>query len=310
MRASPIGRLAGRPATSFGMRETLWGYLLISPWLIGFLVFKLVPIGASFWLSLHSYEVLTPPRWVGPRNYTTFVFQDELFGKSLYNTAYYVVFSVPLGVAVALLLALLLNLKLPGVRVFRTVFYVPVVTPVVAVSVLWLFIFSKEYGLLNLILGLAGVGRIGWLSDPAWAKPSLVLMSLWGVGGTMVIFLAGLQSVPVQIYDAAAIDGANGLARFRHITLPMLSPVTFFTLVLGMIGSFQTFTQAYVMTNGGPADATLFYALYLYQQAFPFLQMGYASAMAWILLAIVLVLTLVQFGLGRRWVYYEGETPR
>jgi len=291
-------------------QEALWGYFFIVPWIIGFIAFMLVPIVASFWLSLQRYEVLTPPKWVGIKNYTTFLFQDPLFSKSLLNTFYYVALSVPLGLVVALGLALLLNLNLRGVSIFRTIFYVPMVTPVVAVSLLWLFLFNPQFGVLNYLLDLVGLPRLGWISDPAWSKPSLILMSLWTVGGTMLIFLAGLQGVPVQLYEAAQIDGANHWQRFVHITLPMLSPVIFFNLVLGVIGSFQTFTQAYVMTGGGPVDSTLFYALYLYRNAFKLLRMGYASAMAWVLLIIILVLTLVQFRVGRSWVYYEGETSK
>jgi multiple sugar transport system permease protein len=241
------------------------------------------------------------------KNYADFVLEDPLFIKSLYNTFYYVILSVPLGLLVALGLALLLNLQLRGVAIFRTIFYVPMVTPVVAVSLLWLFLFNPQFGILNYVLTLVGLPALGWISDPTWSKPSLILMSLWTVGGTMLIFLAGLQGIPAHLYEAAEIDGANIWQRFLNVTLPMLSPVIFFNLVLGIIGSFQTFTQAYVMTGGGPVDSTLFYALYLYRSAFKLLKMGYASSMAWVLLVIILVLTWLQFRLGRSWVYYEGE---
>lgn len=295
---------------SLSTREELWGYFFILPWLLGFLVFLLVPILSSFWLSLHEYEVITPPKWVGLENYTTFLFEDPLFAKSLYNTFYYVVLSVPLGLMVSLGLAMLLNQHLRGISIFRTIFYLPMVTPVVAVSLLWLFLFNPQFGVLNYFLTRIGLPAIGWISDPFWSKPSLVLMSLWTVGGTMLIFLAGLQGISEHLYEAAEIDGANSWRRFVHITLPMLSPVIFFNMVLGIIASFQTFTQAYVMTSGGPVDSTLFYALYLYRNAFRLLQMGYASAMAWILLLIILALTLLQFRMGRSWVYYEGDAPR
>lgn len=302
-----VGQSSRRPSLHLGMQETLWGLFFISPWIIGFVAFMFAPIIASFWLSLHEYEVITPPQWIGVGNYTKFLLDDPLFQKSLFNTFYYVILSVPLGLLVALGLALLLNLNLRGVAIFRTIFYVPMVTPVVAVSLLWLFLFNPQFGVLNFLLTQVGLSPIGWISDPLWSKPSLILMSLWTVGGTMLIFLAGLQGIPTHLYEAAEIDGANVWRRFLHVTLPMLSPVIFFNMVLGVIGSFQTFTQAYIMTGGGPVDSTLFYALYLYRNAFKLLQMGYASAMAWVLLLIILVLTWLQFRMGRSWVYYESE---
>jgi len=305
---SAVGETRRRRGLRLGTQETLWGLFFILPWIIGFIIFMLSPIVASFWLSLQKYEVITPPQWVGLGNYSKFLLEDPLFMKSLYNTFYYVLFSVPLGLAVALALALLLNLNLRGVSIFRSLFYLPVVTPVVATSLLWLWLFNPQFGILNYLLTRVGVPPIGWISDQVWSKPSLILMSLWTVGGTMVIFLAGLQGIPTHLYEAAQIDGANNWQRFLHVTLPMLSSVIFFNLVLGIIGSFQTFTQAYVMTGGGPVNSTLFYALYLYRNAFKLLQMGYASAMAWVLLVIILVLTWLQFRLGRSWVYYEGES--
>jgi len=305
---SVVGQPRRRRGLRLGMQETLWGLFFILPWIIGFIIFMFSPIVASLWLSLHKYEVITPPEWVGLGNYTKFLLKDPLFIKSLYNTLYYVILSVPLGLVVALALALLLNLNLRGVSIFRTIFYVPIVTPVVAVSLLWLWLFNPQFGLFNYLLTQVGLPPIGWISDPIWSKPSLILMSLWTVGGTMVIFLAGLQGIPTHLYEAAQIDGANTWQQFLHVTLPMLSSVIFFNLVLGVIGSFQTFTQAYVMTGGGPVDSTLFYALYLYRNAFKLLQMGYASAMAWVLLIMILVLTWLQFRLGRSWVYYEGES--
>ncbi len=284
----------------------LWGYIFIAPWLIGFLIFSLVPVLASFGLSFTSYELITAPKWIGAKNYVEMMSQDRLFWMSLYNTAYYTLFSVPLNLAFAFMLALLLNRNVRGIGVYRTIFYLPVVSSGVAISLLWIWLLNPQFGLVNYMLGLFGIEGPGWLADSAWAKPALVLMSMWSVGGTTVILLAGLQGVPATLYEAAALDGANSWQRFWNVTVPMMSPVIFFNLIIGIIGSFQVFTQAYVMTQGGPQNATLFYVLYLFKQGFGLFRMGYAAAMAWILFVIILILTLVQMVLARRWVYYEG----
>lgn len=291
-------------------QEVLWGYIFISPWLVGLLIFTLGPVVASFLLSFANYELITPPHWIGLKNYVTLLTGDSLFWKSLYNSAYYTLFSVPLGIMAAFTLAMLLNLKLPAMRVYRTIFYLPVVTSGVAVALLWIWLFNSQFGLINYLLRLIGLRGPGWIVDPKWAKLAFVLMSLWGSGGTAVIFLAGLQGVPRSLYEAAAIDGANTWHQFRYVTVPMMSPVIFFNLVMGIIGSFQVFTQAYVMTSGGPQNATLFYVLYLFKQGFGMFRMGYAAAMAWILFVIILLLTLLQFKLAGRWVYYEAEMGR
>jgi len=288
-------------------REALWGYIFVGPWIIGFLVFTLGPVIASLGLSFADYELLTPPQWVGIKNYTELLTRDRLFLVSLYNTIYYTLFSVPLGIVLAFLLALLLNVRLPGMNFFRTVFYLPSVTSGVAVSLLWIWLFNPQYGLINYLLRSIGLPAPGWLVDPTWAKPAFILMSLWGVGGTAVIFLAGLQGIPDSLYEAAMIDGANVWQKFWHVTVPMMTPVVFFNVVMGIIGSFQVFTSAYIMTSGGPQDSTLFYVLYLFRQGFQLLRMGYAAAMAWILFVIMFILTLLQFRLSEKWVYYEGE---
>jgi multiple sugar transport system permease protein len=288
-------------------RETFWGYIFIGPWLIGFLIFSLGPVVASFILSFTRYELITAPSWIGADNYVEMLTKDRLFWQSLYNTLYYTLFSVPLGLTFAFLLALLLNRRLPGIGVYRTVFYLPVVSSGVAISLLWIWLFNPQFGLLNYLLGLLGLPGPGWLTDSTWAKPALVLMSLWSVGGTTVILLAGLQGVPATLYEAAALDGANEWNRFWHITVPMMSPVIFFNFIIGIIGSFQVFTQAYVMTQGGPQNATLFYVLHLFKQGFGLFRMGYAAALAWLLFLIILLLTLVQMVLARRWVYYAGD---
>jgi multiple sugar transport system permease protein len=288
-------------------REALWGYFFIAPWIIGFIIFTLGPVLASLGLSFMDYELISAPTWRGLRNYAELITQDRLFGLSLYNTIYYTLFSVPLGIIAAFLLALLLNVKLPGMNLYRTVFYLPAVTAGVAVSLLWIWLFNPQFGLINYLLRSLGLPGPGWLVDPAWSKPAFIMMSVWAVGGTAVIFLAGLQGVPRSLYEAAEIDGANTWQRFRNVTIPMMTPVIFFNMIVGIIGSFQVFTSAYVMTQGGPRESTLFYVLYLFRQGFKLLRMGYAAAMAWILFIIIIVLTLIQLRLSRKWVYYESE---
>jgi multiple sugar transport system permease protein len=295
--------------SKLAIREAWSGYLLASPWLVSLVVFILGPILCSIIYSLCEYHVLTPARYVGLGNYKKMIFEDELFLKSLYNTLYFTLFYTPLSILGALLLALLLNSKVRGIRLFRTVFYTPAVVSGVAVCVLWMWLLNPDSGLINRSLGSLGIQGPLWLQDKNWSKAAIVLMSLWGVGGGMIIFLAGLQGIPGQFYEAARIDGAGIWRSFFHITLPMLTPTIFFNMIVGFIGSFQIFTQAYVMTDGkgGPADSTLFYALYLFRHAFEYFNMGYASALAWILFAVVLLITLIQMATARHWVYYEGR---
>ncbi len=301
----------GRLGYSPTRQEAIEGYLFASPWIVGFLIFTAGPIILSFFFSFCDYRVLSPARWVGLTNYRDLVSADPLFWKSLWNTCFYALFHVPLAIIGALLLAILLNQPVRGISLFRTIFYLPSVISGVAVSVLWMWILNSEYGLLNTSLAKVGLRGPGWLSDPAWSKPAIVVMSLWGIGGGMIIFLAALQGIPRHLYESATIDGAKPVHQFLYITIPLISPAIFFNLVIGVISSFQVFTQAYVMTNGGPLDSTLFYALYLFRMAFQFFRMGYASAMAWILFAVVLLLTLLQMRLSKRWVYYEsGEGGR
>lgn len=287
-------------------REGLDGWLFILPWFLGFLIFTAGPMLASALISFMNWEILTPPRWVGVANFRQMV-ADSLFWLALYNTAYYTLLGVPLYLLASLLMALLLNLPLRGIPVYRTLFFLPSLTPAVANALLWVWIFSPDFGLANHFLRSVGLPPQKWLFDVNLAKPSLILMGLWGIGSQMVIFLAGLQGIPQTLYEAASIDGANGWRRFWSITLPMLSPTIFFNLVIGIIGSFQVFTTAYIATQGGPQNATLFYVLYLWRNGFDYFKMGYASALAWVLLVIVLLLTLLQFRLARRLVYYEVE---
>lgn len=282
------------------------GLLFASPWIIGFTVFTAYAIGASLYYSFCRYDLLSAPQWIGARNYSRLLFEDEVFVRSLHNTLYMVMFGLPVGLAASLGLSLLLNVKVKGIAIYRTIFYIPSLVPAVALATLWLWLLNTDIGLVNVLLGKIGINGPGWLTDPAWSKPALILMGLWGAGGSAIIYLAGLQGIPDHLYEAADLDGANMLQKFRHITLPMLSPVIFFNLIMGLIGSFQYFTQVYIMTSGGPQDSTLFYALYLFNRAFVDLKMGYASAMAWVLFAITLLCTLLVFKTSARWVYYEG----
>lgn len=282
------------------------GYLFASPWLLGLLIFGIVPLFLSFFYSFCDYEVIQPAHWAGGSNYAKMFSSDPLFWKSLWNTLYYTVFSVPLSMAIALALALLLNQPLKGMRFFRTAFYLPSLITGVAVAVLWSMILGPEYGIVNRVLEYFGIPGPLWFQSPLWSKPALVFMSLWGIGGSMIIFLAGLQGVPRQLYEAAQLDGANAWGQFRHVTVPLITPTIFFVLIVGVIGSFQVFTQAFVVSGGlgGPLDSTLFYVFYIYRKAFEQFQMGYASALAWVLFVVVFILTAIQLWLGKKWVHY------
>ncbi len=297
----------------WGGKDRWIGYAFISPWILGFLAFTAGPMLVSIAISFSSWSMLSSPTWVGWEHYERLFTADPLFARSLGNTFFYVAISVPLTTALALGLALLLHQRVPGMGIFRTIFFLPSITNLVAVSILWLWIFNPEFGLLNSALRALGIEGPLWLQSEPWAKPALILMSLWGVGGSMIIFLATLQGVPQELHEAAELDGAGAVQRFFHITLPMISPAMFFSLVMGLIGGFQVFTQAFVMTGtaqpgseGGPNNATLFMVLYLYKKAFQEFQMGYASAIAWVLFIIILMFTIVQKRLGQRWVYYEA----
>jgi multiple sugar transport system permease protein len=289
------------------VRRSAKGLAFCLPWLIGFLAFSLLPMLSSLYFSFTRYSVLQPPNWTGLYNYSRLLFDDRLFWLSLGNTLYYTVVSNLVGGIVALSLAMLLNMKVKGLAVYRTIYYVPVVVPIVATSVIWLWLFNPQYGLLNYILEPLGVPPIPWLTDPAWAKNSLILMSLWSIGNTVVIFLAGLQDVSKELYEAAELDGASGLQKIQFVSIPMISPVIFYNLVMGMIGGLQTFAQSYVMTQGGPADSTLFYALYLYNRAFRDFKMGYSSALAWLLFILIVLASVGLFKSSSRWVYYAGR---
>lgn len=286
----------------------LTGYLFISPWLIGLFVFILFPLVYSLILSFTDWNLLQTANFVGLSNYDKMV-HDENFWAAIKVTLIYSVVSVPLAIVFGVLMAVLLNQKLPGIRLFRTIFYIPAVVSGVAVSMLWLWVFDPKYGIINTFLSWFAITGPQWLTDTRTALGSLILMSLWGIGGAMVIYLAGLQGIPRELYEAADVDGAPTIKKFWSITLPMLTPTIFFNLIMGIINSFQVFTQALVMTKGGPGNSTLFYVLYLYQNAFQFFKMGYASALGWVLFIIIVVLVLVLFQTSGRWVYYGGDTP-
>ncbi|MCL4544872.1 MAG: sugar ABC transporter permease [Chloroflexi bacterium] len=284
-------------------REAL---IMLLPWAVGFLAFSIGPMIASFILMFMDWDLLTAPSWTGLTNLVEMV-HDKLFWISLGNTAYFAFISVPLYLFAALLVAVALNARIVGVKLYRVVYFIPSQTPAVANALLWLWIFNPEFGLANAVLGWFHIPPQQWFFDGGEAKPALIILGLWGIGSSMVIFLAGLQGIPQTLYEAAEVDGAAGWRRFWNITLPMLTPIIFFQLILGIINSFQAgFVYVYIITQGGPDNATLLYILNLYNQAFNYFHMGYASALAWTLFLVVVVFTALQFRLAQRWVYYEG----
>ena len=291
---------------SMRLREELEAYLFLLPWILGFLVFLAGPLVASLYISLTNYNILQPPQLVGFANFGTMFTEDQLFLKSLRVTAVYTFVSVPLVVVSGYLVALLLNQNVRGLSVWRTIFYLPAVVSGVAVAVMWLWVFNPDAGVVNSVLRSMGIEGPRWFTDPDWALGTLIVTSLWGIGGGMVIYLAGMQGVPSHLYEACELDGGGAWHRFRYVTLPMTTPVIFFNLLIGIIGSWQVFTNAFVITNGGPANSTLFYVLYLYRQGWQYYKMGYASALAWILFFIILLFTLVVFK-SSGWVYYESD---
>ncbi len=293
--------LRGREAISF--------YLFILPWVVGFLLFTFGPILASLLLSFTEYDIVSPITFIGTDNFKE-LFSDPLFYTSLSNTLYIVILAVPLGMLVSFSMALLLNQKVRFMAVYRTAYFIPSIVPAVASAALWLYLLQPQWGLVNGFLKTLGIAGPGWLSSEVWAKPAIIMMLIWSSGGTMIIYLAGLQDIPQSLYEAAEIDGANAWYKFWYITLPLMTPSIFFTLVLGMIGTFQIFAQIFVLTDGmgGPQNSTLVYMIYLYRNGFNFFRMGYASAMAWILFILILVLTWLQFRAASRWVYYEVES--
>jgi multiple sugar transport system permease protein len=287
-------------------QEMIEGWLFASPFILGFLLWTAYPMILSAMMSFTEWDVLTPAKWNGIANYVKLITDDKLFWLSLYNTAFLTFLGVPIGMVAALATALALNVKTPFTTLYRTLFFLPSQIPGVANAVLWALIFNAQFGILNQLLSPLGIEPINWLFNKHTVKPALIFMGLWGVGGSMMIYLAGLQGIPKELYEAAEIDGANLWRRMRHVTLPLLTPVIFFSLIMGIIGSFQGgFTSVYVMTEGGPANYSLVTMLYIYRQAFNYMHMGYASAFAWLLFFVIMAFTAVQFKMADRWVFYE-----
>lgn len=286
-------------------RECMGFFAFASPWIIGFLFFMIIPMVASAYISLTNWNLLKPPKFIGLANFTK-LFNDPLFYKSLRITLQYTLMAVPANILLSVLISMLLNKNLPGMNAFRTMFYLPSIISGVVISLVWLWMFQPDYGILNHILGWFGIPGSQWIYKESTALPSLVLMSLWNLGTNIVLYLAALQGIPTEQYEAASIDGANAVDRFWHITIPGISPTLLFTTLTGVINSMQTFTQAYVMTEGGPNQATTFYAYYIYSNAFVYRKMGFASAAAWILFVIISVITLVMLKCSAGRVYYDG----
>jgi multiple sugar transport system permease protein len=300
---------AQRAEVSFWSRlmnnDNMVGYLFVAPLILGLIIFTYGPVLAAFFLSFTKGDYISTPKWIGVDNYTALL-KDKLFWQSLRNTLYYVAGVVPAGMVLSLLLALAMNQKLRGIVFFRSIFFLPTISSSVAISLMWLWIYNPEFGVMNFLLDQVGIKGPTWLSSPAWAMPAVVVMAVWrGLGYNMLIYLAGLQGIPEVYYEAASIDGAGAWAKFWNITLPLLSPTTFMLLILGLIGAFQVFEYTYVMTQGGPVYATLTMVLYVFNNAFRDFEMGYASALAYVLFFILLALTIIQFRMQRRWVHYE-----
>jgi multiple sugar transport system permease protein len=289
---------------SLRKRGILAGYLFIAPVILGYLIWVAGPMIMAIWLSLTEWDMLRPATFVGLSNYQLMI-HDDLFWKSLAVTFYFTLVSVPLSLVLSFAVAMLVNVNVRGITLFRMLFYLPSIVPLVVSAVLWLWIFNSELGLLNAVLHWFGIPKVLWFQDSNWAMPALIIMSQWSIGGSMIIFLAGLQGIPQHLYEAAEIDGANYWQRFWNVTIPMMSPVIFFNLVIGLIGALQTFVPGYLMTRGGPQNSTLFYGLYIFWSAFRDFKMGYAAALSWVLFAIVLLLSLFVFRYLGRLVYYE-----
>jgi multiple sugar transport system permease protein len=291
--------------TSLARREELTAYLFLAPNLIGFLLFTVLATLASLGISFTNWDLLTPPQWAGVQNYVK-LWQDPTFWKVLKNTLFFTVTSVPLTVALGLVLALGLNRKMRGISWLRSAYFVPVVTSSFVIALVWRWFYNPDYGMMNDLLRMIGITGPNWLTSQKWAMTAVVIMSVWkGCGYAMVLFLAGLQSISDQIYEAGSIDGTNSWQRFRYLTVPLLTPTTFFVSIISLIGSFQVFDSVSALTDGGPADATRPLVMYIVDNAFTYLSMGYGAALAWVLFAIVFVITLVQWRLQRHWVHYE-----
>lgn len=290
--------------------EEKWFFIFISPWLIGFLIFTLGPMIASIYFSLTNWDLFSPPKFIGFANYVRLFTKDKIFLKTIYNTFYYAIIAVPLNIAISLGLAYLLTHKLKGMRIYRTIFYLPAVVPIVASSMVFIWLLAPDTGLINRFLALFGIDGPAWLLDPQWVKMSFVFMELWAVGFSMILILSAIKGTPIEMYEAAAIDGANKIQQFFNITIPVITPVIFFILVMGIIRCLQAFSQIYIMTKGGPNNASNMMVTYLFDNAFNFYRMGYASSIAWVLFVIIILITLLVLKSSSVWVYYESEVKR
>jgi multiple sugar transport system permease protein len=298
----PVRRLSPRT------RNTINGLLFASPWLVGLLVFWIYPTLASAYYSFTKFNAVQSPSWVGLQNYIDLFSQDDDFWMAVYNTFYFAIVSIPLAIILSFGLAMLLNAKIRFQTVYRTVYFLPTLVPEIALALVWVYLFTPGTGLINLPFDWIGVRGPCWLTCETWARPTLVLLALWIIGQQVILYLAGLQDVPQDLYDAGDVDGANFWHKFRHITLPMMTPVIFFHLVTSLIGALQFFTIPFIMTGGTgfPGGSTLFYSIYLYKNGFQYFNMGYASAMAWLLFMVTLLITLIIFRSARLWVFYAG----
>lgn len=298
--------LIGKRKKGIDSRKARMGVLFTAPWILGLLIFYMYPLLSSVYYSFTSYSVISKAKFIGLQNYQMLM-KDGLFWKSIYNTLYFTVLSVPVNIILGVVFALLLNVKIKGVGIYRTVFFIPTLVPIVAVATVWKWLLDSQNGLVNSMLSVAGMGPVPWLSSEEWSKISLVMIAAWGIGQAIIINLAGLQDISPEYYEAAEVDGANGLQKTLHITVPLLTPVIFYNLVMGIINSLQIFTLPYALTNGEgtPVNSLMFYIMYLYNNAFGYMKMGYASAMAWILFLIILILTLAVFKSSKKWVHYQ-----
>jgi len=289
-------------------RNTINGVLFAMPWLIGLLVFWIYPTIASAYYSFTKFNAIQSPEWIGFSNYIQLFTADDNFWLAVYNTAYFAIISIPLAIIVSFGLAMMLNAKIRFQTVYRTIYFLPTLVPEIALSLVWVYLFTPGSGLVNVPFDWLGIKGPCWLTCPAWSRPTIILLALWIVGQQIILYLAGLQDVPQDLYDAADVDGANALHKFRHVTVPIMTPVVFFHLVTSVIGALQFFTVPYIMTGGTgfPAGSLLFYSIYLYKNAFQYFNMGYASAMAWLLFMVALLVTLVIFRSARMWVFYAG----
>lgn len=292
--------------SKMAFRETVYFYLFILPWILGFIIFVAKPLFTAFILSFQDYEIFTPPQWIGLENYKE-ALSDTVFGKSLFNTFYFACIAVPLQIFLQVILAVLLNEKLPGIGIFRTIVYLPMLMPVTATAVLWTQLLNPEYGWINSALRLFGIEGPNWLGDPRWTKLALVIITTWGVGGGVVILLAGLQQISREMYEAAEIDGASWWQKLRYITIPSLSPFILYRFITGFIAAIQLYVLPMILTGGGPMDSLLMVVHYIFKNAFLYFRMGYASALSWILFSIIFILTIFQLWLSKKWVHYEGE---